>query len=256
MSSRSPAFGAILAQIGDYTITSEQFETALKALGNQGLSISTNPDLKKRFLDHLINSRIVAEHAKSEGFESDPKFQAHLADMKNQLLAGDYMDQKLEKQMTEANMKKYFNENKKKFSKKEVRASHIVLATEDEAKNALAEARKPNTDFDSYAKSVSKDKTVDLGFFGRGRMTAELESAAFATPNGKIFDKPIKTMFGWHVLKVTGTKGSDSVNYKDVRDQVKSQMRSSLQEDFVRSLRDKIKVVVNQENLKDVKLGL
>ncbi|MCX6123445.1 MAG: peptidyl-prolyl cis-trans isomerase [Proteobacteria bacterium] len=250
-----PVIGAELARVGAEVISSEQFGDALKALGNQGLTVAGNPELKKRFLDHIINSRIVAEQAKSSGFEKDPKYQTRLADMTKQLLAGEYMDRKLEEMMTEATIKKYFEDHKTDFGKMEVRASHIVLATEAEAANALKEVSKPGVKFDDVAKSISKDKSVDLGFFARGRMMPELEKAAFSTLKGQIHPKPIKTSFGWHIIKVTDQKGSDQVAFDSVKNEVKTKMRSSLQETMLKSLRDKTKVVLNEVNLKEFKLA-
>lgn len=250
----APSFAAELAKVGDSTITTESFANALKALGPQGEMVASNPDLKQRFLDHVINSKLVAEEAKKSGFEKDPKFQARLADMTQQLLAGEYMDQKMEKEANDAAAKKYFDAHKSEFSKKEIRASHILVDSEEQAKKLLEEVKKPGADFDAIAKKNSKDKTADLGFFGHGRMVPEFDKAAFATPKGTIHPTPVKTQFGYHVIKVTDVKGEDKVEFASVKDEVKKQMRQKLQEDFVHSLRDKSKVVLNEQQLKDFKL--
>lgn len=250
----TPAYTGELAKVGDATVTTENYANALKALGQQGEMVAANPDLKRRFLDHVINSRLVADEAKRSGFDKDPGYQARLADMAQQLLAGEYMDKKLDKDLTDAAVKKYFDAHKDEFSKKEVRASHILVDSEDTAKKLLAEAKKPGADFDAISKKNSKDKTADLGFFARGRMVPEFDKVAFATAKGTIHPTPVHTQFGWHVIKVTDIKGDDKTDFAAVKDEVKKRARTQMQEDMVHDLRSKTKVVLNEEQLKDFKL--
>lgn len=250
----TPAYTAELAKVGESIITTESYANALKALGPQGEMVATNPELKRRFLDHVINSKLVADEARNKGFDKDPKFQARLADMTQQLLAGEYMDQKTEKETTDAALKKYFDEHKADFSKKEIRASHILVDSEDVAKKLLADVKKPGADFDAIAKKNSKDKTTDLGFFGHGRMVPEFDKAAFATPKGAIHPTPVHSSFGWHVIKVTDVKGDETVDFAAVKDEAKKRYRQEAQEALVHDLRAKTKVVLNEQQLKDFKL--
>ncbi|MCX6118648.1 MAG: peptidyl-prolyl cis-trans isomerase [Proteobacteria bacterium] len=241
-----------LAKVGDLTINSDQFKDALKSLGQQGEMILANPDLKKRFLDHMINSRLVATEAKKSNFEKDSRYQARLQDMADQLLAGEFMDRNLEKQMSEKAIENFYKENKKDFSKKEVNASHILVDNEDDAKKALREVNAKVSDFDLIAKKYSKDKTVNLGFFPRGQMVPEFDNAAFSTPKGKVHPNPVKTSFGWHIIKINDVRGDDNVDFKAVKESVRQKMRTKLQEEFMKSLREKTKVTINEEVLKKI----
>lgn len=88
---------------------------------------------------------------------------------------------------------------------KTVRASHILVETEDEAwalKSRLTEGEDFAELAKQYSKCPSKDKGGDLGYFNRGQMVPEFEYAAFSTPVGEVTD-PVKTRFGWHLIKVT-----------------------------------------------------
>lgn len=248
------SYAAELAKVGDSSITSENYANALKAMGPQGEMVAANPDLKRRFLDHVINSKLVSDEARKSNFDKDPKFQARLADMTQQLLAGEYMDRKIEKDLNDAAVKKYFEEHKADFSKKEIQASHILVDSEDLAKKLLADVKKPGADFDAIAKANSKDKSTDLGFFGHGRMVPEFEKAAFATAKGTIHPTPVKTSFGWHIIKVTDVKGDEKVDFASVKDEVKKRARQAAQEQMVHDLRAKTKVVLNEQQLKDFKL--
>lgn len=90
----------------------------------------------------------------------------------------------------------------------QVRASHILVQTEDKAKWICGEIDK-GKDFGTLAKEYSscpsRQNGGDLGFFGKGQMVKEFEDAAFSLKDGQV-SKPIKTQFGWHVIKVTGRK--------------------------------------------------
>ena len=88
---------------------------------------------------------------------------------------------------------------------KTVRASHILVDTEDQAwaiKTRVTEGEDFSVLAQKYSKCPSKEKGGDLGFFNRGQMVPEFENAAFSTPIGGVSD-PIKTRFGWHLIKVT-----------------------------------------------------
>jgi len=92
---------------------------------------------------------------------------------------------------------------------RQVRACHILVETEEEAKNLNAEILSGKISFDDAAKEYSKCPSGksggDLGFFGKGMMVKEFETAAFTLGVGEI-SEPVKTQFGWHLIVVTDTK--------------------------------------------------
>jgi peptidyl-prolyl cis-trans isomerase C len=243
-----------IAKVDDTVISSESVTAALKALGPQGQMVAANPELRKRFVDHMINSLLVSQKAKAEGFDKNPQFQARLADVTAQLLAGEYMDQLVAKKSSEKEQKAWFEANKQLFSKKEVHAMHILCSDEATAKKALEEVLKSPTNFETIAKKYSKDKTIDLGFFGHGRMVPEFEKVAFSTPLGTVSPSTVKTQFGWHVIKVLESRGDDEVAYDKVKQDVSRKYRAKLQEDLVHDLREKSKIAINEKSLKDIKL--
>ena len=243
-----------LATVDGTVISVESVNAALKALGPQGEMVLSNPELKKRFVDHMVNSLLVAKKARLEGFDKSNEFKTRLSDMTNQLLAGEYMDAVIAKKMSGQALKTWFNENKDRFSKKEVHALHILCDTETAAQEALVEAQKDVSDFTVIAKKYSKDKTIDLGFFGRGRMLPEFEKAAFATSPGRIHKNPVKTSFGWHIIKVLETRGDDKADFEAVKSEVAKKYRQKLQEDLIHELREKSKIAINEQSLRDMRL--
>ncbi len=247
-------YSAELAKVDSSVISSESFSSSVKSLGSQGDMIASNPDLRKRFLDHMINSLLVANRAVEDGFDKDPKYQKRLAEVATQLLAGEYVDRLVEKKSTEKELKAWFTDNMGLFSNKEIHAHHILLADEASAKSVLEDVKKHPENFDKIAKKLSKDKTSDLGFFKRGQMVPEFDAVAFITPKGTIHPNVVKTSFGWHIIKVSDSRGDDKTDFDAVQTEVRRKYRTKIQEDFVHELRDKSKVVINDKALNEVEL--
>ena len=245
---------AEVAKVDNTSISSESFSASVKSLGSQGDMIASNPELRKRFLDHMINSLLVEKLALKEGFDKNSQYQKRLAEMASQLLAGEYIDHLVDTKSTEPQLKAWFTTNMALFSTKEIHAHHILLADEVAAKSALEEVKKHPENFEKIAKKLSKDKTTDLGFFKRGQMVAEFDDAAFASPKGTIYPSAVKTTFGWHVIEVSDIRGDDKIDYESVKSAVRRKYRTKIQEDLVHELRGKSTVVINDDALKGIQL--
>lgn len=127
--------------------------------------------------------------------------------------------------ITEEDMKEYFEENKESFNEPEqVKASHILVEDEKTAKEVLEKVN-AGEDFAELAKEYSTDTATaenggDLGYFGEGEMTEAFEEAAFALDVDEISDI-VKTDFGYHIIKVTGKKEATEAKYEDVKEEIK-----------------------------------
>lgn len=126
--------------------------------------------------------------------------------------------------ISEEELKTYFEENKASFAQeKQVKASHILVETEKKA-NEIKDKLAKGEDFAKLAKENSTDpgskgKGGDLGFFGRGQMVKEFEEAAFALKVGEI-SAPVKTEYGYHIIKVTEIKDAKEANYEQSKDKI------------------------------------
>ena len=251
----SNAASRSVATVDGKPFTTDDFRKSLDRLGARRSVVATNPALRKQYLDHLINARLLSRKAETEGLEKDPAFQAQLSDLRNELLAAFYADKLVAKEATEKAVKSWFEKNKTQFESREVRASHLLFDDETKAKAALTEALAKGADFDALVKKYSamegSRQSMDLGFFKRGSMLPEFETAAFNTRKGKVHPNLVKTQFGWHVIKVTDERGSTKVKYDDIKDDVRKAFATELQKNLVETLRKQAGVTIDETALKE-----
>lgn len=135
----------------------------------------------------------------------------------------DYID------ITDEDVKTYFEENKDSFATPEqVEASHILVEDEATAKEVI-EKLNAGEDFATLAKEYSKDesnaeKGGELGYFGRGEMVSEFEDAAFAMNVGEVSKEPVKTEFGYHIIKVTDKKEAKEADFETSKEQARDML--------------------------------
>lgn len=152
--------------------------------------------------------------------------------------------------ITEEEMKAYFEENKEDFAKeKQVRARHILVENEEKANEIIAKL-KSGEDFAELAKQYSidvatKEKGGDLGFFAKGAMVKEFEEAAFSLKVGEI-SSPVKTQYGYHIIKVEEIKEAKEAIYEESKDEIKDILfNQKVQEEYgtwIQELYDKYEV--------------
>src|ERR1700749_4537698 len=178
---------------------------------------------KENVLSFLIDMKIVSKEAEDKKIADRDDFKTRLAFARNRLLMDNLLAVEGKAATTDENMKKVYEDAAKQISgEQEVHARHILVETEDQAKK-IEEDLKKGADFAELAKKESKDPGAsdggDLGFFTKDQMVPEFSAAAFALEPGKISD-PVKTQFGWHVIKVEEKRARQAPPF----DQVKGQL--------------------------------
>ncbi|WP_409290239.1 peptidylprolyl isomerase [Peribacillus sp. SCS-37] len=236
-------------------------------------------------LDSMITEKVVSlESEKKKIKVSDKEVEAELAALTNSYGGEEALQQQLDSaglkkndlkddlevnlkikklmepdiKITEAEMKKYFEENKASFAQEEqVKAAHILVKTKakaDEVKKKLDSGES----FEDLAKKYSteaatKDKGGDLGYFGKGDMTAAFEKEAFALKEGGI-SLPVKTQYGYHIIKVTDKKPAKAAVYVDHKKAVKAALLDQkVQENYagwMKKTKEKYKIKNYLENSK------
>jgi len=200
---------------------------------------------KENVLAFLIDMKIVAKAAEDKKVENNEDFKKRLAFTRNRLLMDSLLASEGKAATTDEAMKKVYEDASKQITgEQEVHARHILVETEDEAK-AVAEELKKGADFAELAKKKSKDPGAsdggDLGFFTKEQMVPEFSAVAFTLEPGKISD-PVKSQFGWHIIKVEEKRNRKAPEFEQVKAQIETYVTRKAQADYVTKLREAAKV--------------
>lgn len=255
--------GKTLAEVNGNIITTDDFRQEADRLPPYLKPMVQSAEGKKELLDSMIVREIILEQAKKEGVDKDKEVSDRLEDLRKRLIVETYLKKKVEKeaQVSDADMKKFYDVNKEKFKGGEqVKASHILVKTEKEAQDVLAQLKK-GASFEELAKKYSTDSTAskggDLGWFPRGAMVPEFDKAAFSLKDGEM-SGIVKTNFGFHIIKVTGKRPAGIRSYDEVKEQIKATLLPSKQQEIFQKMKEDLKksskVSIKEDVLKDLSL--
>jgi len=196
-------------------------------------------------LSFLIDLKIVSKAAEDKKIADGEDFKKRLAFTRSRLLMDSLLAQEGKAATTDEAMKKDYEDASKQISgEQEVHARHILVETEDEAKAVKAELDK-GADFAELAKKKSKDPGAsdggDLGFFTKEQMVPEFSKVAFELKPGQISD-PVKSQFGWHIIKVEEKRNRKPPEFDQVKSQIETYVTRKAQADYVGKLREAAKI--------------
>jgi peptidyl-prolyl cis-trans isomerase C len=234
----------VLAKVNGSEIRQSDLKLAEEELG-PSLAQMDPATKDENVLSFLIDMKITAKAAEEKKIENDEDFKKRLAFTRNRLLMDSLLASEGKAATTDEAMKKVYEDAVKQITgEQEVRARHILVETEDEAK-AVEEELKKGADFAELAKKKSKDPGAsdggDLGFFTKDQMVPEFSAVAFALEPGKISD-PVKSQFGWHVIKVEEKRNRKAPDFDQVKSQIETYVTRKAQADYVAKLRETAKV--------------
>ena len=234
----------VLAKVNGAEIRQSDLTLAEEELG-PSLAQMDPATKKDNVLSFLIDMKIVAKAAEDKKVENNDDFKKRLAFTRNRLLMDSLLATEGKAATTDEAMKKVYEDASKQITgEQEVHARHILVETEDEAK-AVAEELKKGADFAELAKKKSKDPGAsdggDLGFFTKDQMVPEFSAVAFALEPGKISD-PVKSQFGWHVIKVEEKRNRKAPDFEQVKGQIETYVTRKAQAEYVAKLREAAKV--------------
>ena len=234
----------ILAKVDGAAITEDDYNDALADIGPGLPEKLEGPEREKYVLDYLIDLRLVAKQALADKLDGTADFARRLAYYHDKLAMEGLLSNVAKSATTEeAERKAYDEAAKAQPPEPEVHARHILLPTEEEAKAALARI-KAGEDFAKVATELSKDPAGDggdLGWFTKDRMVPEFADAAFKLEPGQVSD-PVKSQFGWHIIKVEGKRTKTFPPFEQVKDQAARFVAQKAQTALITSLRDKAKI--------------
>ena len=233
----------VLAKVNGYEITENMLTETIEGLAaQQNINVTTDED-KAELLNELVSRQLVVEDAIASGVTKTEEFEKMYREF-----VLNYSINNLFKTVivTEEDAVAYYNENQDQFKEPTIRASHILVSTEEEAQ-AVVDAIAAGQSFEALASEKSSCPSSanggDLGEFGRGQMVPEFEAAAFALEVGEV-SGIVPTQFGFHVIKLTDKK--EVVAFDVVKPQIMQFMTSMKQNElytaFTTELRNKYSV--------------
>lgn len=219
----------ILANVGPLTVKESEVDEFILSLGQRGQAYN-NPEGRKVILEQLIGNKLLLLDARANLLETEPEFKAELARMKENLLVN-YAGSKILSQVkvTDDEVKAYYEENKARLGGGEtVNASHILVDSEEKALAILADIKAGKVTFEEAAAEHSScpsgQRGGNLGDFGRGQMVPEFDTAVFEMEVGEITEAPVKTQFGYHLIKLNSKNVEETPTFEEVEGQLREML--------------------------------
>jgi peptidyl-prolyl cis-trans isomerase C len=241
-----PVGDPVVARVDGKEIKKSDILRDLQNMGPQAQQLPAQM-LYPQLLQKAIITKIVSEKGYAMKMQNEKEAKDRLKDAEAQIVADLYVRRTIQPKITEEKIKAKYDELAKKFKPEdEVRARHILVPTEEEAKDIISKV-KSGTDFGKLASEKSKDSGSakqggDLGYFTRAVMVKPFSDAAFSMKVGEIGDKPIKTDFGYHVIKVEDKRKSSPPPLAEVKEQISSQIGQEMVAQLVKDLEAKAKI--------------
>lgn len=205
------------------------------------------PEAKQDYLvTYVADMLLVAKAAEDRKLGDTDDFKRKMANARSKLLMEALLQAEAKAAVTDDAMKKVYDEAIKQMAdEEEVSARHILVETEEEAKKILADLKK-GADFLAIAKEKSKDPGSkenggDLGFFGKEQMVPEFANAAFALNKGQL-SEPVKSQFGWHIIRVDDKRKKQPPTFDQVKDQIQTFVQRRAQAEMITKLRQDAKI--------------
>lgn len=241
--------GDELATVNGRAITKEAFQAAMAGVPPQMQERFSTPEGRQQLLDSLVTREVLLQESERLGLDTDPAVQSRLAEAKREVLVETVMQKMVAEEVSDAKVKDYYNVHKAEF--RSVKASHILVATEAEAK-AVKKRLKKDRDFAAVAKELSTDPSAqqnggDLGFFTKDQMVKPFADMAFKMKVNEI-SGPVKSEFGYHIIKVHEIKDPDPIETLDP--QSLNGVKRAVLNGQVDKLKSAAKIVTNKELLK------
>lgn len=243
----APAPGAnpLLATVNGEAIYLSDIKDAIQDLPDQYRNLP--PDrLMPLMLSQLITNRLLLAEGNKQKLADNEEVKKKVERFRERAVQQQLLQQVVAKSVTDQALqdlyKKYVAENP---PKEEVSARHILVNSEAEGAAIIAQL-KTGADFATLAKQKSKDPAAqnggDLGFFGREDMVKEFADAAFGMKTGEVSQKPVKTQFGFHVIKVEDRRTANPVSFDEAKDDLHSQLSQQAVSQYIETLRSAAKI--------------
>ena len=231
----------VVARVNGQEITAADVAVAAEMYGDQ-LAGAPEEAQRSAIVDVLIEMRLAADAASAEGIENEGRFKQQMAFFRDQTLRSLFLERRTAASVTDEAVRKAYDEQIAEIPPvDEVRLRHILVSTEQEAKDVIA-ALDGGADFTALASERSKDEASkgaggDLGFVTAGQTIAAVDDAAAKLQPGEYTASPVKSAFGFHVVKVEERRNRPAPAFETVAPQIRRALESAAAQQIMSELR-------------------
>ncbi|MBI5055985.1 MAG: peptidylprolyl isomerase [Nitrospirae bacterium] len=252
----------VIAEVDKTPITKDEFLKEISRIPDWAKEQFKGKEGKDKFLDELVKRELIYQDAKKMGLDKDKEYLEKIKEFEKMTLVSLILKKEVEdkSKVDDADVKSFYEKNADKFTiGTTIKAGHILVDTEDQAKKIYARIKKGER-FADLAKSLSKDtgsaqKGGDLGYFAHGQMVPEFEQAVLKLKPGEV-SGPVKTRFGYHIIQLTDIKKGETASFEQSKESIQKQLlaekKRELFEKYIEGLKSKYKVSKNDKALEAI----
>ena len=237
----------VAAKVNNHIISAQDVLNAVSTLPE---NVKTKPlfEIYPRVINELINKHLITKRAYSEKLDLDQNVMNLIKKNKDSILAKYWLNNFIKNETSEENVKNFYNNYVKSFQKyTEKNASHILVKTKNEAVSIINKLNN-KSQFSELAREYSIGPSAknggNLGWFGPGQMVKEFEKAAFLLEKGNISQKPIKTKFGFHVIKLNDMRNAKPKKLNEIKNNIIEKITKISLSNLENKIRKNEKVVI------------
>jgi len=240
-----PAAAQNLAVVNGKPVPVERLNTIKEQVERSGRKVS--PEIEARLKDQIITAEVFTQEAQRLGLEGTPNYKAQMDLARQQVLINElFANYQAKNVVTDAEIQAEYDKFVAANGGKEYKASHILVEKEEDAKAILASLKKGGK-FEDIAKKQSKDpgsgaKGGNLDWANPASYVPEFTEALIKLEKGKMTQTPVKSQFGWHIIRLDDTRQAQLPKLEDVKPQVAQQLQQQKLNQYQESLRTKAKV--------------
>jgi peptidyl-prolyl cis-trans isomerase C len=240
-----PAGGEVIARVNGKPVPKARADAMMQQQHARGAP--DNEQTRNAIREELVNREIVAQEAAKAGFDKNPEVRTQIEITSQDILINAYVRDYLRTHpITDDDIEKEYERAKAQAPDKEYRARHILVETEDQAKDMIAQLKK-GAKFDDLAAKNSKDPGTkdrggDLDWTTPGNLDRNFSDAMIKLDKGKYTEAPVKTRFGWHVIQLDDVRPVRIPTLAEIKPRIQQQLVNVRVEEMMRGLRAKAKV--------------
>ena len=243
----NPAFAEekSAAMVNGVSIPQARVDLRVKIAGTQGQA--DTPELRKAIREDMISLEVLAQEAKKAGIDKDPDVIQQTELASQSVLVGAFVQDYAKKhEINEDQLKQEYDKLKVNLGKSEYNVRHILVDTEDEAKAIIKQLGKKGK-FEKIAKEKSKDagsatQGGSLGWTVPSNFVPPFANALLTLKKGEYTKEPVKSQFGWHVIKLDDVRDLKVPSYDELKPQIQQRMQQQAIQEYIADLRSKAKI--------------